>query len=59
MSDSEDVWTSLISGSTKNTANFKTAQIELVETLIGDEAYDKHIEYLQDTRKSHDKDVHK
>ena len=57
--DALDTWNSLISGSTKNKANFKTTQIELVETLIGDEAYDEQLEYLQDTRKPHDMKVHK
>ena len=39
--DTLDTWNSLISGSTKTMANFKTAQTKLAETLIGDEAYDK------------------
>ena len=30
-----------------------------METLIGDEAYDEQLEYLQDTRKPHDMEVHK
>ena len=31
----------------------------MVETLIGDEAYDEQAGYLQDTRKPHDMEVHK
>ena len=31
----------------------------MVETLIGDEAYDEQKEYLQDTRKPHNMEVHK
>ena len=31
----------------------------MVETLIGDEAYDEQLEYFQDTRKPHDMEVHK
>jgi len=57
--DALDTWNSLILGNTKSAANFKTAQIELVETLIGDEAYDEQVGYLQDTRKPHDMEVHK
>ena len=57
--DAVDTWNGLIAGTTKNLANFTTAQLELVETLIGDEAYDDQIEYLQDTQKLPDMDVNK
>ena len=55
--DALDTWNGLIAGKTKNTTHFKTAQLELAETLIGDEAHDDQIEYLQDTRKPRDMDV--
>lgn len=57
--DALDTWNGLIVGKTKDSTNFKTAQLELVETLIGDEAHDDQVEYLKDTRKPHDMDVSK
>ena len=57
--DALDTWNGLIAGTTKDSANFTTAQLELVETLTGDEAYADQIEYLQDTRKPIDMDINK
>ena len=57
--DALDTWNGLIVGKTKDATNFKTAQLEMVETLIGDEAHDDQVEYLKDTRKPHDMDASK
>ena len=43
----------------KNKTNFKTSQVKSVKALVGEDAYEEQTEYLWETKKPQDMDVHR
>mmetsp|Transcript_57964 Transcript_57964/g.67648 ORF Transcript_57964/g.67648 Transcript_57964/m.67648 type:complete len:302 (+) Transcript_57964:88-993(+) len=49
--DALDTWDGLITSKTKNKTNFDNAMLELVETLMGEDAGEEQLLYLRETKK--------